>query len=427
VRLEGVQSDGEPSAQCLLAIIDLSELNQLQRRSQHAHKLEILGTLSGGVAHDFNNLLAAVLSWADAALTRLRPEDSAREPLEQLSAVVLRGRSVVDRILRFARPDRPEVASVQLDPAVEAAARLLGRLLGSEVRLELDLRAGDARIHIDRGQLDQILFNLATNASHAMPAGGRLRIESRVIAPNALHSASSAEPGQQPRVLLAVSDTGLGMDEETRARAFQPFFTTKRPSSGTGLGLSMIRDVMAQAGGHVELQSAPGRGTTVFLYWPRSEDEPRLATPLAPRPEKALRTRRAVLLVDDDRLVRTAMRRYLEQAGWDVVEAEAGDAAIELLRQAPARFELLVTDVLLPGQTGSDLARAALQIRPGLGALFVSGHTRAELLERGWLESDAVLLNKPFTAAELQLALRQVLGDSGARAFALNPEKPLES
>jgi PAS domain S-box-containing protein len=419
VRLEGVQAQSPAGRQYLIALIDQTELHQLQRRSRQAHKLETLGTLSSGVAHSFNNLLSATLSCVEAALMRLGPEDAARGPIEQLQGVALHGRSIVDQILRFARPAaRIEPEPIALDAAVEAAARLLRRLLGTDVNLELDLRAGDACVRIDRGELDQILFNLATNARHAMPTGGKLRIESRLLEANSLHVAVSNERTAPARVLLAVSDTGLGMDAETRKRAMQPFFSTKRPSSGTGLGLSTICDSMAQAGGHVELQSAPGRGTTVFLYWPLSEPAPHATHEMSLPPDRSLQLASAprVLLVDDDRLVRIAIRRYLQYAGCQVVEAGSREAALELLQEAEQNFELLVADVVLPGGFGTDLARKAKQVKPELATVFVSGHTRGELVQRGWVEDDAIVLHKPFSATELQAAVQQALTSASAAA-----------
>jgi CheY-like chemotaxis protein len=356
------------------------------------------------MAHEFGKLLNATLVCIEDTLATLEPEASARRPIERLHEVATRGQSFVEQILQLARPDLLELEPVHIDGVVEFAADWLQRLLGANLRLELDLRAGDAHVATDRGQLDQILFNLASNARDAMPSGGRLRIESRVIEANALHTANRAVLAGQPRVLLAISDTGPGMDDEAREQALQPFAAGKRPSSGAGIGLSMVANVMASSGGHMQLQSAPGHGTTVFLYWPRWEPKPPAPVLSLVRPPAA-----QVLLVHDDRHERVAIRRQLEQAGCNVMEASSAATALELLRHDPAHFDLLMAEVELPDLTGAELARQARFSRPDLTPLFISRHSRQELLERGWLAADAIVVHHPARAEEIEQALRVAL------------------
>jgi PAS domain S-box-containing protein len=271
VRLESMWTSDTSGPRWLLCVLDDTEVNRLRRAAQRTQGLEALGTLTAGVAHDFGNLLNATLGCANAARTRLGPEHPAHGPIEQLCEVADRGRALIEQLLRLSRPNDPELEPneaepVELDGALGAAATLLRPLLGDDVEVALDLSAGDARIVIDRGELDHILLNLATNARHAMPSGGQLRLASRVLHPGAEAGCASGVP--EPRVVLEVKDTGLGMDEATRARAFEPFFTTKRAGTGTGLGLAMVLGAVSKAGGHAELESAPGRGTTVSLYFP---------------------------------------------------------------------------------------------------------------------------------------------------------------
>jgi PAS domain S-box-containing protein len=408
LRLESMRAGcaGQPYWRC--ALIDVTEVHKLQRQLQHTLKLEAIGSLASEIAHDVGNLLMAIVGGADIALERMESGHPARTAIEELRRGALHGRSAVAQLLTFARKNAPCTDLLELNAALNEHAPLLGRLLGCDIELELDLSAPDPSIALDAAQLEQILLNLATNARHAMPSGGRVRIATRLLAPEALGSEVRAELGPRACVMLEVSDTGRGMDDRIRARAFEPFFTTKPPGAGTGLGLSMVYGAVRQSGGHCELRSRIGEGTAVRIYWPRAgaaQDRARSGTfpivqlPSAPR----------VLLIDDDRLVRLAIRHYLEHGGYRVLECESGERALEALRTDREALSLLLSDVVLPGMKGPEIVAAARALQPALPVLLVSAHPPEVLIERGWLPPGLRLLRKPFTSEELLSAVRSQL------------------
>jgi CheY-like chemotaxis protein len=338
----------------------------------------------------------AVLGCADMAVDLIDAEHPARAPLQSLRESVMRGRSVVSQLLTFGRRKERDDKAVDLNAVVRATAPLLRQVMGDAVLVSFDLSASGGTILADAGHLQQILLNLASNALHAMPKGGGLTIETRD-----LESESQAEA----RVRLIVSDTGSGMDERTRARAFEPFFSTKPQGQGTGLGLSMVYGAVQEANGHIALESERGRGTRVLIDWPVANKPSQPKQPVR-RSARAPDTQ-TVLLAEDEQLVRLSVRHYLEKAGYHVLEAESGEEALALLRAHDKGPELLISDVVLPGLNGSELAQLARERNPDVGVVLMSGHGRDSLLQRGLVAPEMAVLRKPFTPDELFAAIER--------------------
>jgi two-component system, cell cycle sensor histidine kinase and response regulator CckA len=404
VRVESLRSSRlGTSWRCMM--MDVTDVHRLQRRLHQAQKLQAISALASGVAHEFNNVLMGMIGCAEMALAKIDPNAPGRAPVEQLKEVAVRGRSVVGQLLSFGRRESPHLDVIDLNAVVNTSRALLRQRLGGDVALELKLEPGGAFVRGDAGQLEQILLNLAGNARDAMPEGGCLRIETRSVASAELPPDARAALGERRCIALKVIDTGVGMDAETQARALEPFFTTKPPGQGTGLGLAMVHAAIRDAGGHLELRSRVGSGTAVELYWP--EAAPSAAKgeirdrPSSPPPRVA-----SVLVVDDNDLVRMSLRHYLQRAGYEAVEAASGEDALALLRtKRGADVQLIVTDMVLPGMQGVELAAMARKVKPGLGVLFVSAHAPGLLVERGWVDPGVCVLQKPFTAEELQEAV----------------------
>jgi len=410
VRVESLKSrrigDGW---RCMM--IDVTDVHRLQRRLQQAQKLEAISALASGVAHEFNNILMGMLGCAEVALARIDPAAPVRAPVEQLKEVALRGRSVVAQLLSFGRRTTPQVGVVDLNAAIETSQTLICQRLGEGVKLQLRLDARDAFVPGDAAQIEQILLNLAGNAADAMAGGGELQIATRNCRPDQLAPEGRALLGLRHCIALTVSDTGTGMDADTQARALEPFFTTKPPGAGTGLGLAMVHAAVRQAGGYLDLRSRVGAGTVIELYWPQA-----MARTPAARSQKRQLTLSAgvthALVVDDDELVRMGLRQYLQRAGCEVTEAANGDDALSRLKaESGADVQLLVADVMLPGMQGTELAAAAHLVRPDLAILFISAHAPELLVERRWLEPGMPVLQKPFTAEELQHAVADILSE----------------
>jgi PAS domain S-box-containing protein len=393
-----------------------AERDRLQLEVQQAQRLEAIGRLAGGVAHDFNNLLTVIL----AAVEALRAEAGqlgrrAGEELEQVETAAERARDLTRQLLAFAR--KQVIAPIPLDlaHAIRSSAKLLRRMLGEDVVLRLEIEPGLWPVLCDPAQLEQVLFNLAVNARDAMPGGGRLEIaacNAEVWLPGAPEG-GAGRAGQWVR--LRVKDSGAGMGPEVRAHLFEPFFTTKGPGKGTGLGLATVHGIVAQSGGHIEVDTAPGQGTTFDVYLPRAEAAPEAVAERPPALAPPARTgHETLLLVEDDPLVRGVMVSVLGGAGYEVLVAEAGGPALELAAGHPRPIHLVVTDVIMPGRSGPQVVEDLQRLRPGLRALYVSGYAADVIAERGVLESGIEFLPKPFTAGALLERVRALLDAQAA-------------
>jgi len=384
--------------------VEITAQRRLEEQFQQAQRLESVGRLAGGVAHDFNNIVTVVLSSAEA----LREDHEEGRPLDPDLVDEIRGaggraRDLTRQLLAFARRQIVNPVPLDLADVVQRSEKLLRRVLGEDVALAVRAPAGEgASVRADPVQVEQVLFNLAVNAHDAMPGGGTLRIE--VSARE--DGADGADHPAGRWVVLTVRDDGTGMTPEVQAHAFEPFFTTKEPGKGTGLGLATVHGVVLQSGGHLHLDSAPGRGTEVRICLPRIDERPART----PEPRPAERAGAGTLLVvEDDAQVRQVTVRALERGGYRVLVAASGPEALEAFRARPGQVDLLLTDVMMPGMGGHELALAVQRERPGLPVLYISGYAPDFLVERRALGEGLPLLQKPFTSEALLARVRELL------------------
>ena len=381
--------------------------DRLAEHLRQIQKMEAVGRLAGGIAHDFNNLLTAIGGYGELALTRL-PEDSpARSSVEEMRRAGHRAATLTRQLLAFSRRQVLQPDVIDLNAVVTDMRALLERVLGEDVRLQSRLAEDLGSTRADAGQIEQLIMNLAVNARDAMPRGGTLSITTENVEIDETFSGRhmGAEPGSY--VLLAVNDTGRGMDRETLARAFEPFFTTKPVGEGTGLGLATVYGIVQQTGGHIWAYSEPGHGSSFKVYLPRVwEDVPvREEEPAQP----ATGGSETILLVEDEEIVRSLVREMLETVGYRVLEAPDGPAALELAAECGEPIDALVSDVVMPGLSGQELAAQLTAERPSLGVLFTSGYNEEAITNHGVLSPGSAFLEKPFSAEQLAKKLRGVL------------------
>jgi PAS domain S-box-containing protein len=390
---------------------DVTERRLLEEQFRQSQKMEAVGRLAGGIAHDFNNLLTAVTGYADLLRARIPPDDPRLGYVEEIGGAADRASALTQQLLAFSRRQilRPRV--VELDHMVRSVERMLGRIIGEDIELATLL---DARGHVraDPSQLEQVLLNLAVNARDAMPRGGRIEIETRDVEVSESFGRTRMPMPPGAYVLLAVTDTGSGMDRDAMAHIFEPFFTTKDPGKGTGLGLATVYGIVKQSEGFIWATSTPGKGARFEIYLPRVEREAE-AVPPAPAPllEGGSET---ILLVEDEAGVRRVLSEMLAWHGYTVLEAGLGAEAVDLARTHEGPVHLLLTDVVMPRLGGRALRDEVVRHRPGIRVLFISGYAgegpAADLLEDG-----AAFLPKPFTAAALVQKVREVLGGAAER------------
>ena len=389
-----------------------AERRSLEKQLRQAQKMDAMGRLAGGVAHDFNNIVTVILSAAHAL--RQAPQDAV-ELAEEIRAAGDRAAGLTRQLLAFSRQQAVEPRAVEPDELVRGFLKMLDRLLGGHIHIDLQLRAGGAQVWADPGQLEQVLLNLAVNARDAMPKGGRLEVETDLPSDAEPDLAGNA-PGPGPWLRLSVADTGCGMPEEVLQRLFEPFFTTKAKGHGTGLGLATVFGIVKQAGGFITVDSQPGAGSVFRVYLPRLAEriDPAVAA-AATRPEPSTAGRgEVVLFAEDDADVRAQVARMLGASGYRPVLAASAEEAARLFGETGAEVDLLLSDVILPDQAGPDLARRLRLRRPGLPLLFTTGHTDpSPALEEA--AAAAAVVRKPFTVAELLGAVRAALDAPRAR------------
>ncbi|HXZ13364.1 MAG TPA: PAS domain S-box protein [Candidatus Sulfotelmatobacter sp.] len=390
--------------------LDITDRKQLEEQLRQAQKMEAVGRLAGGIAHDFNNLLMVIQGYADLMSDRLPAGDPLRRNAEQIQMASQRATSLTRQLLAFSRKQMlaPKVLNIQT--VVADMEKILRRLIGEDIQLETSSAADLWLVKADRSQVEQVIMNLAVNARDAMPQGGRLTIETANVELDAscAHPPAVLAPGQY--VMLAVTDNGCGMDAATQAHIFEPFFTTKEKGKGTGLGLATVYGIVKQSGGYVWVYSEPGRGSCFKVYLPRIEEHQPSATRDRQLDRNSLeRGSETILLVEDEKGVRELAREYLEMTGYKVIAAEDGHTALELAAMHAGPIHLLMTDVVMPGISGRELAQRVAQIRQGIKVLYMSGYTDQAVVHHGILEDDAVLLQKPFTVTTLASKLRELL------------------
>jgi two-component system, cell cycle sensor histidine kinase and response regulator CckA len=382
-------------------------LQKTEAQLRHAQKMDAVGRLAGGVAHDFNNLLSVILSCAELLLDDLNPVEPMREELEQIQRAAQRAADLTRQLLTFSRQQVLEPKIIDLNDVLANMNKMLQRIIGVDVELVLlpDSSLGHVRVH--PGSIEQVVMNLVVNARDAMPTGGKLTLETAnvTIDEETARGHLGTPPG--PYVMLAVSDTGVGMDRATQARIFEPFFTTKDVGKGTGLGLSTVFGIVQQSGGSVWVYSEPGQGTSFKVYLPRADgalDELRSVQ----RPA-TLRGSETVLLVEDDEQVRTVASGILRRHGYRVLEARNGGEAVLLCEAHVRPIQLLISDVVMPHMNGPELARRLGAVRPEMKVLCMSGYTDDSIVRHGVMDSDIAYLQKPITPESLTRKVREVL------------------
>jgi len=391
----------------LVVAQDVSERQLLEQQLRQAQKMEAIGRLAGGVAHDFNNLLMVIKGHTELLLDVLPLADHVTRKVEQIDRSADRATALTRQLLAFSRMQVLQPRPMNLNAVVDEMGNLLPRLIGEDIELVVRSSSDLGTIRADASQMEQIIMNLAVNARDAMPSGGKLIIETQNIELD--HYYREAHPIVQPGryVLLSVSDTGTGMDAETQARIFEPFFTTKEQGKGTGLGLATVYGVVKQSGGFIWVYSELGKGTTFKIYLPRVDEAAAAPVP-AFAPSQVLRGTETVLLTEDEQDVREVAREFLESAGYKVLQAPSGKAALKLATEHSGAIDLLVTDMVMPGMSGQELARLMRGDRKELRVLYMSGYSEHAAEEAAKSEGSAVLA-KPFSRSALLRTAREVL------------------
>jgi signal transduction histidine kinase len=384
---------------------------RLENQLLQAQKLESIGRLAGGVAHDFNNMLTAILGYTNLIVEECPLNEEGQEYLQNVTHAANRATNLTRQLLSFARKQVIEPKVVNLNALSLSLHTMLYRLIGDNIQLEMLLEDALHSVKVDPGQFEQILVNLIVNARDAMPDGGKVTIETHnaVLDEEYALEHEGVVPGEY--VMLAVSDTGTGMEEGIRLHIFEPFFTTKEKGRGTGLGLATVYGIVRQAGGHIWLYSEPGEGTTFKIYLPRTLEA--VEEPAAHKEQTDQQDgTESVLLVEDDPSVRALVGQTLRKRGYTVLEADNGEEALRLVRESATKIDLLITDVLMPGITGKELSDQ-LQIEyPSMKVLFVSGYTENTIVHHGVLDPGVAFLSKPFTSPMLTQRVREVLDKS---------------
>ena len=394
---------------------DITERKQLEDQLRQSQKMEAIGQLAGGVAHDFNNLLTAINGYSSLALQRMNGNDPIRGYLEEIKKAGDRAANLTRQLLAFGRKQILQPLALNLNGVVKDMNNMLRRLIGEDIVLAAKLDPALKKIKADPGQIEQVLVNLVVNARDAMPQGGNLTIETANV--ELREEYTSKHVGVRPGnyAMLAISDTGVGMNEETQARIFDPFFTTKEKDKGTGLGLSTVYGIVKQSGGNIWVYSEPGHGTTFKIYLPQIES-PAAQTEIETKEEDAPRGSETILLVEDEDVVRGLARQILEQAGYHVLEARGGEEAVHLSTEHSGAIDLLLTDVVMPKASGKEIANLITSIRPDLRVLFMSGYTDEAIVHHGVLDSGVEFIQKPFTPASLARKVREVLETEEAQS-----------
>ena len=388
---------------------DITETRTLETQLRQAQKMEAIGRLAGGIAHDFNNLLMVISGYSEFLLERVGPDPRLRGPAQEISNATQRATSLTRQLLAFSRKQMLAPKVLDLNEVVAENLKMLTRMIGEDIDLVMVPGPGLGSVRADPGQIDQVIMNLAVNARDAMPQGGKLTIETANTAldENFARTHTPLMPGDY--IVLAISDTGIGMDTDTQSRIFEPFFTTKG-AKGTGLGLSTVYGIVKQSGGFIFVDSQPQRGTAFRAYFPRvdAREDPATAADAIglPRPAHGEET---ILLVEDETNLRRLARQYLETQGYKILEAADGAAALQIVDGYKGTIDLLLTDVIMPGMNGREMAAQITNLLPGLRVLYMSGYTENAIGHDGTLDAGINLLQKPFSLPALKDRVREVL------------------
>jgi signal transduction histidine kinase/CheY-like chemotaxis protein len=378
-----------------------AQLRESQERYMQAQKLESIGRLAGGVAHDFNNLLTVINGYSEVVLGKLAEDDPLRSSVQEIHHAGERAADLTQQLLAFGRKQMIQPRAVNLNVVVRNAEKMFRRLLGEDIELTTTLSPNLGLVLVDPGQIHQVLMNLVINARDAMPDGGQLSIGTTV-----------AQIDGQPDVVLTVTDTGQGMDEQTREHIFEPFFTTKGLAKGTGLGLATVYGIVKQSHGWIQVHSEPGKGSSFVVHFPRAVG-PEAVIDASPSGNGLLRGSETVLIVEDQEEVRTFVVKALSEYGYQVIDAADGPQALALSESHAGPIHVLLTDVVLPGMNGREVADRITVARPEIAVLFTSGYTADVIAHRGVLDRDVAYIPKPYTAEAIAEKVREKMGNSG--------------
>jgi PAS domain S-box-containing protein len=414
VRLSGrAISDESKNVTFEIFTEDVTERRALEQQLRQSQKMEAIGRLAGGIAHDFNNLLMVISGYSEFLLERLGPDQTLRGPAKEIATAAERATSLTRQLLAFSRKQMLTPKVLDLNAVVTENLKMLTRLIGEDIDLVMIPGPELGAIKADPGQVEQVILNLAVNARDAMPQGGRLTIETANVTLDEAYARvhSPVQPGDY--TMLAITDTGVGMDSDTQSHIFEPFFTTKGPK-GTGLGLSTVYGIVKQSGGYIWVYSEPGKGTSFKIYMPHvtAEEVAAVEQPAAVASAPAETPRETILVVEDEVNLRRLTRQFLENQGYDVVEAADGAAAVQICVAHQGIIHLLLTDVIMPGMNGRELAQRVSEIRPNMKVLYMSGYTENAIGHNGTLDAGITLLQKPFTLQALKAKVREVLDQS---------------
>ena len=389
------------------------ERSRLEQQFRQAQKMEAVGRLAGGVAHDFNNLLTVITGYAELLLAGRGLETAERAALEEIQRAAERGGALTHQLLAFSRGRPFTPRTVQLNTLIVRMEKMLSRLIGEDVELITVAAAEPATVLSDPGQLEQVVMNLVVNARDAMPGGGKLIVETANAEVDQTYTGPNVDLKPGSYVVLAISDTGMGMDPETVAHLFEPFFTTKAPGKGTGLGLATAYGIVKQSGGAISVYSEPGRGTTLKIYLPSAA--PKAALEAAdPEPASSLRGSGTILVLEDEPRVRKLVCEVLAGRGYQVLEAVRGEEAVRMAAEHHGRIHLLLVDVVMPEMSGPQVLEQIRVRRPDVKVLFMSGYTDEAMAHHGILDSGAPFLQKPFLPEALARKVREVLASQAS-------------
>jgi len=393
----------------ITSIRDITGRKSLEEQLQQAMKMEAVGRLAGGVAHDFNNALTPIMGISEILLGQLQPGHPMYEDIKEINESAERCAGLTRQLLAFGRRQTLETKIINLNEVVINMEKMLSRVIGEDIRLDKFLAPDLGNVTADVGQMEQILANLVVNARDAMPNGGKITIETDNIVLDEAYAEKHIATTPGTYVMLAVSDTGTGMDKQTQAHIFDPFFTTKAKGKGTGLGLSTVYGIVRQSGGNIWCYSEPGKGTAFKIYLPRVNTEAETLKKQKPDRSEDLKGAETILLVEDEDNVRRVARRILASRGYNILEAESGEAAVKVSGEHSGPIHLLVTDVVMTGMSGRELAGKLADSRPEMKVLYVSGYTDNAIVHHGVLDKGTHFLQKPFTIESLARKVRQVL------------------
>jgi nitrogen-specific signal transduction histidine kinase len=385
-----------------------SKRHELEAQLRQAQKMEAVGRLAGGIAHDFNNLLTVILGHSELLLSSLAADHPVRESVEEIRTAADRAAALTRQLLAFSRRQVWAPSELDLNAVVADMETMLRRLIGEDIDLCTVLRPALGAIRADRGQLQQVIMNLVINARDAMPQGGKLTVETAAVELDSSYASRHGPVRSGPYVLLAVSDTGCGMDADVQSHLFEPFFTTKPPDKGTGLGLATVYGIVERSGGYVWVYSEVGRGTTVKIFLPRTEP-PDADGEVHPTVVTQLAGTETLLLVEDEDAVRGLAKQVLQKHGYTVLDARLTADAVRICEEYPGAIHLLVTDVVMPQMSGRELVERVKPCRPEMRVLYLSGYTDDAIVRHGVLRAGTPFLQKPFTPTTLAYKVREVL------------------